>query len=310
VVEQIRLIILLKLRGGFVIRKVYAKLKSEGIRSLLKVLYHYLIPLRLEYYPTCRGLFQTGVGLEIGGPSNIFGQRGVIPVYPDAKKIDNINFSHNTVWEGGISEDKGFFFNKGTAHGCQYVGEASNLEMIGDSSYNFILSSHCIEHVANPIKALIEWNRVLKQDGMLVLVVPHKEGTFDHKRPVTTLEHLIEDFDNQTNEGDMTHLEEILRLHDLSKDPGAGEFVAFEERSKRNKENRCLHHHVFDTKLAIEMVNHIGHEILAVELFMPYHIVIVSRKTEADGLVNNEEYRSDTAVHYMNSPFALDQIRA
>jgi len=276
--------------------------------GLIKLLYCYLIPHRLECYPKFRGLFRKGVGLEIGGPSSIFGRKGIIPVYLDASKIDNINFSHNTVWEGDISDNAGFVFNKRAAAGCQYIGEASNLDMIEDSSYDFILSSHCIEHIANPIKALTEWIRVLKSEGLLVLVLPHKEGTFDHQRPVTSLEHLIQDFENQIDESDMTHLEEILKLHDLTKDPGAGDLLTFKKRSKRNRENRCLHHHVFDTKQAVEMVNHMGLKIQAVEMFTPYHIVIISKKIPSDQIADNGKYIDGAATQYKNSHFILDRI--
>ncbi|MBV1916148.1 MAG: class I SAM-dependent methyltransferase [Pseudomonadales bacterium] len=291
-------------------KKLYIKLKSVGVMGLIKFLYYYLYPRQLVYYSKLRDSFKTGIGLEIGGPSSIFGHKGIIPVYLDSSKIDNINFSNSTVWEGHISDDEGFVFNKRSDAGCQYIGEASNLEMIEDSSYDFILSSHCIEHIANPIKALEEWIRVLKQDGLLVLVVPHKEGTFDHQRPVTSFEHLIQDFENQIDESDLTHVEEILKLHDLAKDPGAGDFVAFEKRSKCNRENRCLHHHVFDTKQAVEMVNYVGLEILAVEMFTPYHIVIISKKTASDQFADNRNYRDSTGALYKNSPFALDRITA
>jgi hypothetical protein len=64
-----------------------------------------------------------------------------------------------------------------------------------------VLSSHCLEHVANPILALREWLRVMTPDGTLVLVLPHKEGTFDHQRPTTTLGHMIDDYER---EDDMT----------------------------------------------------------------------------------------------------------
>ena len=47
------------------------------------------------------------------------------------------------------------------------------------------------------------------------LVVPHKDKTFDHNRPVTSLNHLEEDLDNDVDEDDLTHLPEILELHDL-----------------------------------------------------------------------------------------------
>ena len=93
------------------IKKVYAKFKSEGVRGLVRILYHNFIPRRLEYYQSCRELFQKGTGLEIGGPSSIFMDKGIIPVYSDAEHIDNINFSKDTVWEGEISEGNGFVFN-------------------------------------------------------------------------------------------------------------------------------------------------------------------------------------------------------
>lgn len=88
-----------------------------------------------------------------------------------------------------------------------------------------------IEHTANPIKTLKEWLRIIKADGHLVLVIPHKDGTFDHKRPTTTVEHMIEDYKNGTDEYDLTHLDEILEYHDLKLDPDAGTFEEFKTRS-------------------------------------------------------------------------------
>jgi SAM-dependent methyltransferase len=287
---------------------LYRKLRSDGIGGLLRAVYYRVLPKRLEYFPNCRSLFQSGVGLEIGGPSGMFGRRGSIPVYPIATRIDNCTFCSHTIWEGTISEGSNFIFNNGRPPGRQYICEASNLKVIENSSYDFILSSHCIEHLANPLQGLAEWIRVLKHGGLLILVVPHKDGTFDHRRPVTSLEHLILDLDNHTDEGDMTHLEEILRLHDLAKDPGAGDFQSFQERSKRNRENRCLHHHVFDTRLAIEMANHMGLEILTVELFRPYHIAVIARKTSQGQIVSNEKYRGGAAALCSSSPFPSDRI--
>ncbi len=118
---------------------------------------------------------------------------------------------------------------------------------------------------ANPLQALSEWTRVLREEGLLVLVIPHKDGTFDHRRPVTSLAHLIQDFEQQVTEADLTHLEEILRLHDLTKDTGEGDFESFRQRSIKNLDNRRLHHHVSNTSLAVEVIHHIGLQILAVE---------------------------------------------
>jgi SAM-dependent methyltransferase len=63
---------------------------------------------------------------------------------------------------------------------------------LDDNSVDFVLSSHVIEHFADPIKALKEWYRVVKPGGHLYIVAPHKERTFDIDRPRTTLAELIE----------------------------------------------------------------------------------------------------------------------
>jgi len=291
-----------------VLKKAYARLRSFGIGALLGNVYRFVLPYRLQYYSHCKSFFQSGNGLEIGGPSDIFGPRGSIPVYSIAANIDNCNFGGNTVWEGAISEGATFTFNREKPPGRQYVAEASCLQDFEDSSYDFILSSHCIEHLANPLQGLAEWIRVLKENGLLVLVVPHKDGTFDHRRPVTTLEHLIQDFEIQTSEADMTHLEEILRLHDLAVDSGSADFQAFQDRSKGNVENRCLHHHVFDTRLAVAMVDHMGLEILAVEIFRPFHIAVIARKLGRGQAANNKKFIGVTGAQYRRSPFQTDRL--
>ena len=82
-----------------------------------------------------------------------------------------------------------------------------------------------LEHVANPIKALSEWKRITS--GKIILIVPRKDFNFDHKRPITSFNHLLEDFDNDVNESDLTHLDEILSLHDLELDAPSGHLNSF-----------------------------------------------------------------------------------
>src|SRR5579863_5575294 len=61
-----------------------------------------------------------------------------------------------------------------------------------DSSVDFVISSHAIEHFSDPIKALKEWYRVVKPGGYLYIIAPHKERTFDKDRERTPLAELIE----------------------------------------------------------------------------------------------------------------------
>ena len=249
-------------------------------------------------------LFEGRIGLEIGGPSALFSRRGLFPVYPVAARVDNCNFGRQTVWEGSIHEGRTFEFEPRRDPGFQFITEASDLGQIRDGAYDFVLSSHTLEHLANPLGALAEWSRVLVPTGTLALVVPHKEGTFDHRRPVTTLAHLAEDAERGTTEADRTHLDEILALHDLSLDPGAGDREAFESRSLENEQNRCLHHHVFDTALAAAVVDCAGFQILAVETAVPFHILVVAQKR---GRAENGTFLGPDAPYRTQSPFNMDR---
>ena len=94
-----------------------------------------------------------------------------------------------------------------------------------------------------------EWKRIIKGNGLILLILPNKASNFDHKRSSTTLQHLINDYENETTEGDITHLEEILQLHDLSRDPMAGNFNEFKIRCLNNINIRGMHHHVYDLNL-------------------------------------------------------------
>ncbi len=175
-------------------------------------------------------------GLEIGGPSSIFSLKSFFPVYLFSKKIDGVNFSINTIWEGSIKEGYNYEYYK-NKKGYQYISEASDLNRIESVKYDFLLSSHCLEHTANPIKALKEWNRVLKINGYIILVLPDKNFTFDAQRPITTFEHLKNDFGNATTETDDTHFNEVISLHNIENDKGVETKQQLIDRTKNNYEN-------------------------------------------------------------------------
>jgi SAM-dependent methyltransferase len=59
-----------------------------------------------------------------------------------------------------------------------------------DDAADFVFSSHVIEHIPDPIRALEEWVRVARR--YVVVVVPHRDRTFDADRPLTTANELIE----------------------------------------------------------------------------------------------------------------------
>jgi SAM-dependent methyltransferase len=72
-----------------------------------------------------------------------------------------------------------------------------------------VITSHVLEHVANPVAALAEWYRVLRPGGIIYLVVPDRRRTWDHSRPLTPVTHLLEDFERGTTAADATHIDEF-----------------------------------------------------------------------------------------------------
>jgi SAM-dependent methyltransferase len=74
-------------------------------------------------------------------------------------------------------------------------GDAQLMAGVADASFNFVHSSHCLEHLRDPREALAHWLRILKPGGHLVCVVPdedlYEQGVFpstfnaDHKHTFT-----------------------------------------------------------------------------------------------------------------------------
>ena len=292
-------------------KKIINVVQKRGIAGLMSAAYfrlRHMLPIRAKSFQNFESLLRDKNGIEIGGPSQVFTAKGLLPVYPIAGHLDNCNFGDTTLWEGDITEGQTFQFERNKPAGRQYVVEATAMECIPSSNYDFVLSSHALEHTANPILALSEWVRLLKDQGTLVLLLPHKDGTFDHRRPVTTMRHLIADFKAGMTEDDLTHMPEIIALHDLERDPEAGDLAAFKARSESNFKNRCFHHHVFDTHLAISLVDSMRLQIRAVEAIRPMHILIVAQKMMGGALPDNSVYFGESVQYRRASPFLSDHL--
>lgn len=208
-------------------------------------------------------------GIEIGGPSFIFKN-----LYGICSSCDGVNFSSETVWWKQNKTD-GVEYNYGDKKlGKIFIADAIDMKMINDDSYDFLLSSNNLEHIANPLKALHEFRRIVRTGGVILIAVPIKEKTFDHRRNYTTFEHILSDYKNEIKEDDLTHLDEILELHDLNMDKQAGDFEAFKERSANNFQNRCIHHHVFSKDCLLQMYDYMNLSVIEfVDIFNNYVIL-------------------------------------
>jgi SAM-dependent methyltransferase len=238
---------------------------------------------RLWNYRRIERVLEEKRGLEIGGPSSVFtpeAQKKYVPIpplYAIAASIDNCNFAAETTWSRG-ERGHTFHYLAGKDPGRQYIDDATDLRSIADSTYDFLLASHVLEHVANPLRALKEFHRVVKQKGYALILVPNRIHTFDHRRAVTSFAHLEADLAADTDESDMTHLDEILALHDLEMDKPAGSPEEFRARCLRNPEARCMHHHVFDLALLDRVLRRTGFRPLYGTDRWDNHLLIFARR--------------------------------
>jgi len=73
------------------------------------------------------------------------------------------------------------------------VATAEDLGPFADESLDFVIANHLLEHLELPIRALMEFQRVLKPGGVLYMALPDGRLTFDKRRQPTTIEHLFEE---------------------------------------------------------------------------------------------------------------------
>lgn len=137
------------------------------------------------------------------------------------------------------------------------VGDAMDLHMFADESMDFLIANHLLEHLPNPIKAMENFYRILKTDGILYLTIPDKRYTFDCERPTTTLSHLIDDFKKGTKEeDDIKHYEEWFALVEMKRPA----------QSRWNLEdlvaNRCtIHFHAWLPESILELLNYMKNNL-------------------------------------------------
>jgi SAM-dependent methyltransferase len=187
------------------------------------------------------------LGVEIGGPSC----SGTI-IYENAISIDNIIFNKDTIWSTHTSEYN-YYKNK---KGKVIINDAVNISLVQNEVYDFCFSSHSLEHIANPLKAINDWLRIIKNDGHIIIIVPEKSYCFDHKRNYSNFSTLLSQYEKNVGEDDLSTLPEILLNHDLSMDLPAGDLGSFTKRSLDNLNNRCLHHYVYNDELLMEICNY------------------------------------------------------
>lgn len=133
------------------------------------------------------------------------------------------------------------------------VSSFDDMKHIKNNSLDFIIGSHVIEHVRNPIKTLdLAWQKLVNH-GRLALIIPKKERTLDASRSTTTLQHVIDDYKAPDRYKDILH---IAEFHALAKPIPITEL--YEKMTKSiNEEYHSMHYHVWNEKTFKELLKYV-----------------------------------------------------
>lgn len=197
-----------------------------------------------------------GNGLEIGGADNCVD--GI-----DTLKVDN----------------KPDYFHK--QYTTDYILDATDLHVFEDNKFDFAVTIHVLEHLTNPIKALLEWNRLVKDGGYIVTAIPKKEKTFDRYREKTALIHLLDDFCYDVGPLDATHIIEFNQFsvpaiylewknEMIANEAEVQEIVRFYRGEKRSLDSEILYTQW--RHLEREKLRHLKQIRDGIPLDMHYHV--------------------------------------
>ncbi len=93
-----------------------------------------------------------------------------------------------------------------------HLDDGFTLATIPPDSQDFVIANHLLEHAPNPLQALMTWRRVVKKNGTIFMTLPNGARNFDQGRQVTTLEHLVEDYE-LVRQGNLTEFAHRNREH-------------------------------------------------------------------------------------------------
>jgi SAM-dependent methyltransferase len=119
------------------------------------------------------------------------------------------------------------------------IDDGELLGTIPEESQDFIIANHFLEHCEDPIRTIETHLGKLKPGGVLFYAVPDKRYTFDHRRPLTPLDHIVADHEQGPERSRREHYEEWSRLV-----------------SPKLEDSYSIHMHVWTQAEFLEMILH------------------------------------------------------
>jgi SAM-dependent methyltransferase len=181
-----------------------------------------------------------GQGLEIGALHQpLTMPAGVTVRYVDRKSIGDLRAEYPELEDWNFTE-------------VDVLDDGELLSTIADESQDFIVANHFLEHCENPIGTMLNHLGKLRPGGILFYAVPDKRFTFDFRRPVTPLEHMIADAEYGPEHSRREHYDEWVRLVDVK--PGETDDQANVRARELERIADSIHMHVWTQAEFLQLI--------------------------------------------------------
>jgi SAM-dependent methyltransferase len=157
-------------------------------------------PVYLDARRELAACYLFGEGVEIG-PLHLplAMPPGVKVLYVDRLKVADLRREYPELADWNLTE-------------ADILDDGELLTTIEPASKDFIVANHFLEHCENPIGTIENHLSKLRPGGVLFYAVPDKRFTFDFRRDVTPLEHMIADYEHGPEASRSDHFDEWARL--------------------------------------------------------------------------------------------------
>lgn len=167
------------------------------------------------------------------------------------------------------------------------LDDGETLNRIADDSQDFVIANHFIEHCQNPIQTLKSIFRVLKPNGVLYMGIPDKRYTFDVHRPITSIEHLLQDYHEGPAWSKEQHFMEYAKhawMGHTLEDEAVDEPLVMEIASQFMEMDYSIHFHAWTQTEILELLVTLKRTLnvsFEVELFLKRQeeMILVLRKS-------------------------------
>lgn len=198
--------------------------------------------------------------------------------------------------------------------------DVDRLGAIADGSEDFVIASHVLEHLADPIGFLDDIHRVLRPGGLAMLLLPDRRRTEDRFRPATPLDHVVADYRAGTTQVSDEHIIEYVRDRGRRLPRTGRRRHEVLEQYRRHS----IHVHCWDASEFAELVawsiEHLGHlwELVDTNLYEPpihYEFGLLLRRSHdaADASSRSERFRhtwqARWAARMVQQPTLHDELR-